>query len=353
MGESFVTRFPEYKPSGNTVNGRRVAVGIDIDGCVDPGMYKHEPGFAVASLYHFKLQMITPMAMRAWMYVNCYSLDRGVSRFAALYKWADILRACPSVQAVGVHIPQFKFLRRWEKVSKSLSPEALSKYIQDGDLSAILEKGDAKDEAIQELSDIVQWSNRVNQLAKEASQNLAAFPNAAKVIRKMHDMGVDVCAVSGTPEDHVISHLREYGLLECFQAVFAQQAGKKHLSLMAIMSGKHELASDVPLLKQCKAQYDVCAMFGDAAKDYSESLRANKALTGSENGPVRMYLVEVGRENESWGYFYDNVLDNFVKDSWSREDEQRLIKSGLSNLDRVWDPQTMPIDTYPKRGQNG
>ena len=65
MAEKYVTRFPQYKPSGNTINGKRVAVGVDIDGCVDPGMYKHETGFALAPIFHYDLQMITPMAMRA------------------------------------------------------------------------------------------------------------------------------------------------------------------------------------------------------------------------------------------------------------------------------------------------
>lgn len=349
MSDNFVTRFPEYKPSGRTVSGKRIAVGIDIDGCVDPGMYKHEPGFAVATIYHFKLQMITPMAMRAWMFVNAYSMDRGISRFVSLYKVLDILRETPSVQAINLNLPTLPYLRRWAEVTKSLSPEALTKFIEQGDFSSILGKGDSAEQAKAELEDIVKWSARVNELAREASANLTAFPAAIKVIRKLNDMGVDICAVSGTPEDHVIKHLRQYELIDCFRAVFAQQAGKKHLALTTLMSGKSSDFGSAPLLDSIKPQYDYCSMFGDAPKDYEESLLANKILSGSESGPVRMCLIEVGRENESWQYFYDKVLNEFVSGSWSKENEAALIKKGLANLDRMWDPNLMPIDTFPKR----
>lgn len=352
MAVQFVTRFPDYKPSGRTVNGRRITVGVDIDGCVDPGMYKHEPGFAVASLYHFKLQMITPVAMRAWMYVNCYSRDRGITRFVALYKWLDILRETPSVQVINLHLPRLPYLRRWAEVTKSLSPEALQRFIEADDFSSILGQGDSKEEAKAELKDIVVWSNRVNELAKEASANIMAFPSSVKVLRKLYEMGVDLCAVSGTPEAHVIEHLRQYGILDCFQAVFAQQAGKKHLSLTTMMAGYHHEFGDGPLLSQSEPQYDVCAMFGDAPKDYEEAQKANKILSGKESDPVRMFMIQVGHENESWEHFYNNVLDSFVNASWSKQDESRLVQEGLANLDRVWDPKVAPIDTFPKRWRN-
>ena len=350
MSHPFATRFEQYRPSGNKVDGKRIAVGIDIDGCVDPGMYKHETGFAVASIYHYKLQMITPLAMRAWMYVNCYSNDRGISRFVALCKWFDILRATPAVTRVIPNLPELPYLRRWSEVTKSLSPEALSEYIEKGDFSALIGPGESTDAAQAELRDVVEWSSRVNQLAKEASQNMSAFPNAVKVIRKLHEIGVDICAVSGTPEDHVIRHLEQHGILDCFRAVFAQQAGKKNLALTAIMAGRLGDGSGKPLLETEPAQYDLCAMFGDAPKDYEEARLSNRTLSGRQEDPLRMFLVEVGRENESWDYFYNSVLDKFVRGSWPREDELRLIQKGLKNLDRAWDPNIMPIDTFPVKG---
>lgn len=347
MSENFVTRYQDYKSSGRTVNGRRIGLGIDIDGCVDPGMYKHEPGFAVATIYTLKLQMITPIAMRAWMYVNCYSWDRGVSRFDALCKWADLLRVIPAVQNAGVSIPDFTYLRKWVKITKSLSPEALDAYVKAGDFSGILTEKDSKEALLEEFDLVSKWSKRVNELAKEASENIRAFPYAAQTIRKLHEMGVDLCAVSGTPEDHVIRQLRAYGLLDCFQAVFAQQAGKKNLSLTHMMAGTHDAPDNLPLLNRISPLYDIIAMFGDAPKDYSEAKKANKILSGNENEPVRMFFIKVGYENESWQYFYDHVLDDLIAGTWSRENEQKLIQEGLQNLNRSWTPDIMPIDTFP------
>lgn len=351
MSAKFVTRYQNYKPSGRTVNGRRIAVGVDIDGCVDPGMYKHETGFAVASLYEYKLQMITPIGMRAWMFVNCYSLDRGISRFVALYKWADILRNTPAVAATNVEIPDFKFLRRWQAVTKSLSPESLGAYLEAADFSAVMQAGDTGEAVRDELAQVLRWSKRVDELAHEASENLHPFPEAARAIRRMHELGVDVCAVSGTPEKHVIGHLEEYGLIDCFQAVYAQQAGKKHLSLSHIFCGSHENVEGKTLLDTNAPQYDLVMMFGDAPQDYKECKQANKKLGGSEEKPVRMFFIEAGRENETWKFYCDNVLDKFVSNTWSVEEEQKLINKGLANLDRVWDSGLAPIDTYAKRGE--
>jgi phosphoglycolate phosphatase-like HAD superfamily hydrolase len=347
----FVTRFEDFQPSGRTVDGKRVAAGIDIDGCVDPGMYKHETGFALASIFSYGLQMVTPMAMRAWMYVNCYSESRGITRFKALYMWADILRETPSVQKTGVDIPQFKYLRRWADITPSFSPEALYAYLSGGDLSGVLKEGDDYRDAFDELYGVLQWSNKVNSMVPPTVENMDAFPNAAKAIRRAYEMGVDICAVSGTPEQHVVTQLEKYGILDCFTGIFAQQAGKKNAALVTMMVGPGWEDKNRPLLDGNVANYDVIWMMGDAPKDYSEAQKANKQLTGSEDDPVKMFLLQVGRENESWELFDNEVLDQLVAEEWSREDEQRLIQKGLDNLKREWTPGTVPIETFPLKDE--
>lgn len=346
MSEHFVTRFEDYRASTRTVNGLRVAFGIDIDGCVDPGMYKHEPAFAIASLYHYGLQMITPMAMRAWMYVNCYSMDRGKSRFVTLCGWADILRKTPAVQSIGVNIPEFNYLRRWNEITSSLSPEALEAYVEAGDFSAIASDSDSARLAKAELESVIRWSQKVNELVPEATENLTAFPSAVAAIRRAHELGVEICAVSGTPEKHVIKQLRHYGILDCFSAIFAQQAGKKNAALTTITCGSAPGEVKSPMLGTLAANYDVVVMFGDAPKDYQESQKANHLLSGREDSPVRMFFIEAGHENASWQFFMDKVLDKVVSNEWSPEEERSLVEKGLANLDRVWEPEVMPIDTY-------
>jgi phosphoglycolate phosphatase-like HAD superfamily hydrolase len=199
---------------------------------------------------------------------------------------------------------------------------------------------------MEELQLVAKWSARVNELAPEACLNLTAFPYAVKVIRKLYDLGVDISAVSGTPEAHIITQLKEYGILDCFSAIFAQQAGKKSAALTTIMVGKCSTDPETPYLNSIASHYDLCCMFGDAPKDYEEARKANKALSGDEHNPVRMYFIEAGRENETWENFYKNIVDQFIAGTWSYESEQALIKKGMQNLNRLWDPNSMPIDSF-------
>ena len=343
------TRFEQFKPSGRTVNGLRVAFGIDIDGCVDPGMLKHEDGFATVSVQHYGLQMITGTAKRAWMFVNCFSSDRGITRFRALYMWADVLLQTPAAVEAGAKIPSFKFLRRWCDVTDSYSPEALDSYLAAGDLSGILEEGDAPADAVCELQGVHDWSCRVNNSVGPAIENMTAFPHAVTALKRAHELGVDLCAVSGTPEEHVVKQLRTYGVLDCFIGIFAQQAGKKCVGLATMMAGPDFASAGSPALKHVEANYDVLLMMGDAPKDHGESLKANEILTGNEDSPCRMYFIEVGRENQSWKTFNEEVLDQVVGNSWSKEHEAELVARGLANLDRMWEPDVAPIDTFARR----
>jgi phosphoglycolate phosphatase-like HAD superfamily hydrolase len=283
------------------------------------------------------------------MFVNCYSVDRGITRFRALYKWMDILRQTPDVRESGVTIPELKFLRRWCDIAKSYSPEALFDYLAEGDFSKILQPGDSRKEAFIELYGVLQWSNKVNAAVPPAIEHVTAFPNAVKSIRRAYDMGVDLVAVSGTPEEHVVTQLGEYGVLDCFIGIFAQQAGKKSAALTTMMAGPGWESKKTPLLPNVKPQYDVLLMMGDAPKDYDEAKKANKDLTGNEDGPCRMFFIEVGRENTSWKLFNEEVMDKLVTNRWSRDHEIELAQRGLKNLDRVWDPRITPIDTFPQR----
>ena len=345
----FFTRFEQFKPAGRNVNGLRVAFGVDIDGCVDPGMLKHEDGFATASVQHYGLQMLTGIAKRAWMFVNCFSNDRGITRFRALYMWADVLRETPSVQDSGVAIPEFPFLRRWCDMTSSYSPEALDEFLSSGDFSSILKDGESQETAAEELHGVYEWSNKVNSNVHAATENVTAFSNAVVALKRAHEMGVDLCAVSGTPERHVITQLEKYGVLDCFIGIFAQQAGKKSAALTTMMVGPQPESAERPLLDQLEANYDVILMMGDAPKDYAESQQANQDLSGDKDKPCRMFFVEVGRENQSWKLFNDEVLDKIVSNKWDSAQESELIKRSLSNLDRVWDSEITPIDTFPKR----
>jgi len=345
MAEQYVTRLADYKPSGRKVGDKRVAIGIDLDGCVDNGMEKHLLAFGTASIKHFGMQMIQGHAMDAWMFVNCYSKSAGITRFKAVYMWTDVLRESPIVQAMGVKVPELKYLRRWaNEVTQKFSPEALYQYLADGDLSGVVKNDGDRAAAFKELHDIWEWSNQVNALVPSATENISAFPNAVKVIRRAHDMGADLAIASGTPEQHVKTMVQRYGIDDCLQGLFAQQAGKKHQTLITLMAGPVQEYNG-PLFPGIQPQYDALLMIGDAPKDYKELKGANGILTGDENNPGRMFMVKVGGQNESWGVL-DKVLDDICSGTWDRAQEDELIQEALKNLDRRF-PFDSPINRFP------
>ncbi|GIX06342.1 MAG: hypothetical protein KatS3mg115_0745 [Candidatus Poribacteria bacterium] len=338
----YVTRFEAFRPSSYRVGGKKVGFGIDLDGCIDMGMEKHCLAFGVATCIHYGMQPIQNVALKAWMYANFYSLSRGITRFKALYLWADIVRETRAARSLGLTVPQFKYLRRWTEITSAFSPEALRSYLDRGDLSAVLDAGDDPEDARAELEDVLAWSDAVNARVPEATAHMTAFPNAVRFIQDAYQQGVDIAIVSGTPEDHVKHQVEAYGISGCLEALWAQQAGKKHHALVTMMVGavsdreiQEAIEQERPLLESRPAQYDVLVMVGDAPQDNRERIRANLALSGREDEPIRMFLIPVEEENDAWGELHKN-LGAILDGSWSREDETRRIAAGLRKLDVEW-----------------
>ncbi|MDA1191583.1 MAG: hypothetical protein O3A46_07870 [Candidatus Poribacteria bacterium] len=338
----YVTAFDDFQPSGSKVGDRRIAFGIDLDGCVDMGMEKHLLAFGVATMIHYSCQPIQSMAMKAWMYVNFYSLDRGTSRFIALYKWGEIVANSKAAKALGLPVPTFKYLRGWCDVAKAFSPGALKEYIDGGDFSAITKGGGNANDARAELESVLEWSDKVNDLVDDATANMNAFPNAVKMLRDAYSRGCDCCIVSGTPEDHIVKMVENYGIDGCLEGLWGQEAGKKQHALVTMMVGPisaKEIDAAIkdkkPLLDTRAANYDALVMVGDAPKDNEEREKANLALSGQKDTPIGMHLIPVEGENDSWETLHAN-LDKIIAGTWSKEDERAQIDAGLANLSVEW-----------------
>ncbi len=347
-----IMRHQDYKGLGDKrVGTLRVAWACDIDGCVDPGMLKHEDGFGTAAVQHYGMQQVTEVAKRAWMFVNCYSETRGVNRFMALYTWADLLREqTPSVSAAGVSVPEFKYLRRWEEQSKVKKHGAIYEFLAGGAVYGILDNRDSQEEFQQATAELVKaahWSELVDRMVPATIENVRAFPQAVAAIRRAHEMGVAIYAVSGTPEDYVAGQLAKYGVLDCFDGLLCKEAGKKGESIATLVAGPFADSDPTPLLKSRQPLVDVIWMMGDAWKDYKEAQRANTVLTGAADKPARMYFIQVGSEPGSWEEFGSEVLEQLVADRWSAEAEAKGIQAARENLSRIWTPDITTIDTFP------
>ena len=339
----YVTEFGDYSPSECHVDGKKIGFGVDLDGCVDMGMEKHLLAFGVASIIHYGFQPIQSLAMKAWMYANYYSLDRGVSRFIALFRWADIVRGTRAAQGLGLPVADFRYLRRWCDVTSAYSPEALATFIDAGDFTAILEGGDSQEAASEELADVLDWSGKVNALVPDSTANMAAFPNAVKMIHDGYQRGADYAIVSGTPQAHIEAQVGKYGIAGCLEGLWGQQAGRKSQGLVTMMVGpveRDKLQSAIddgkPLLESREAVYDALVMIGDAPKDNEEREKATLALSGRKDGPIRMHLVPVESENDSWAILHGN-LDKIIAGTWSADEEAAMIADGLANLSVEWD----------------
>ena len=342
-----VTQFDQYRPSGRLVRGKRIALGVDLDGCVDMGMEKHLLAFGTASIIHYNLQPIQNVAMKAWMYVNYFSMDRGVSRFVTLYKWADIVNSSNAARALNLKAPDFRFLRKWTAVTPALSPEALQNFLENEDPETLLDSDEdpnaRPEEVVEELEGVLQWSNKVNSRVPEAVENMQAFPNAVQTMLEAHRLGVDIAIVSGTPQSHIEAQTQKYGVSECLQALWGQQAGRKSHALVTMMVGptpleqiERAVEEKKPLLDSKAPQYDFLAMIGDAPKDNTEREKANFALSGNAHEPIRMRLVPVEGENDAWAQIRAEIQGAANGQLPPKDKEEERIQQALSKLNVQW-----------------
>ena len=272
----------------------RFFVGIDSDGCVFDSMEpKQKECFCPVTIEKWGLAGVSKYAREAWEFVNLYSQDRGCNRFFALQKAFDLLRERKAVQQRNVEIPLLKDLKSWTQRETKLGNPALKTEIERTNSD--------------ELKRVYDWSLAVNETVARVVKGVKPFPIVRECLEKLQGHA-DIIVVSGTPAEALIREWEEHDIDKYVSIIAGQEMGSKKEHLKFTTEEKY---AEGHLL-----------MIGDAPGDL-KAARANNVL---------FYPINPGHEEASWERFYNEIIDLFLADKYTRDFEMELINDFNSYL---------------------
>ena len=269
-------------------------VGIDSDGCVFDSMEpKQKECFCPVTIEKWGLAGVSKYAREAWEFVNLYSQDRGCNRFFALQKAFDLLRERKAVQQRNVEIPLLKDLKSWTQRETKLGNPALKMEIEKT--------------GSDELKQVYDWSLAINEAVARVVKGVKPFPVVRECLEKLQGHA-DIIVVSGTPAEALIREWEEHDIDKYVSIIAGQEMGSKKEHLKFTTEEKY---AEGHLL-----------MIGDAPGDL-KAARANNVL---------FYPINPGHEEASWERFYNEIIDLFLADKYTRDFEMELINDFNSYL---------------------
>ncbi len=272
----------------------RFFVGIDSDGCVFDSMEpKQKECFCPVTIEKWGLAGVSKYAREAWEFVNLYSQDRGCNRFFALQKAFDLLRERKAVQQRNVEIPLLKDLKSWTQRETKLGNPALKMEIEKT--------------GSDELKQVYDWSLAINEAVARVVKGVKPFPVVRECLEKLQGHA-DIIVVSGTPAEALIREWEEHDIDKYVSIIAGQEMGSKKEHLKFTTEEKY---AEGHLL-----------MIGDAPGDL-KAARANNVL---------FYPINPGHEEASWERFYNEIIDLFLADKYTRDFEMELINDFNSYL---------------------
>lgn len=260
-------------------------VGIDSDGCVfDTMELKHKECFIPNTINSYDLQSVSKYARESAEFVNLYSKSRGINRFPALVETLQWLNRRPEVQARGVQIDIPASLTNWIESETKLGNPTLEAKV-----------AATKDPA---LAHALAWSQAVNDSVAKMVRNVPPFPRVRESLEKLASQA-DMLVCSATPNEALEAEWSEHGLESYVTAICGQQSGSKKETLTnaAKYAANHSL------------------MIGDAPGDY-KAAAANQCL---------FFPINPGDEETSWGRFFDEGIDRFLKGTFAGSYQQELL----------------------------
>ncbi|HPS54457.1 MAG TPA: hypothetical protein PLP05_02565 [Sedimentisphaerales bacterium] len=267
-------------------------VAIDSDGCVFDAMgIKQRECFCPWMIKYFNLQPVAEAARESKDFTDLFSKTRGVNRHKAIVRiLTEVLPSHPTVKAHGFEVPKFEHYCRWVNDAGSLlSNDGLQRAIDDADSA----------EAKAELSRVLEWSKKVNEVISQIVMNVPAFMYVRESLQKICGKA-DIIVCSSTPGEALEREWAEHDVAKYARVIAGQEMGTKAEHL-GIVSGKYDK--------------DKILMMGDAPGDY----KAAKV-----NG-LMFYPINPGGEDESWKRFYEEAFDKFVEGSYAGEYEKKVI----------------------------
>ncbi|WP_040163258.1 HAD family hydrolase [Nigerium massiliense] len=278
-------------------------VGIDSDGCAMDAMdIKHLECFTPNTIKHWGLQPVSTLARETALFVNLYSITRGLNRWVALKQVLDLLRERSEVAERGFEVPAGTELQAFlDAPGYPLSDKGVAAY--------------AADHPSDEIQMAINWGNGVNQTIAWMVHNCGPFPGVKGAFQAMQE-SVDCMTVSATPLEALNREWSEHGLAQYMKVIAGQEMGGKAQHVEYAAKGKYP---DNHIM-----------LIGDAPGDRDAAAKEG----------VLYYPIIPGEEKQSWKRFTDEALPKFLNEEFEGEYQKSLIDEFNSHL-----PAHVPWDT--------
>ena len=277
----------------NIQRDRDFFVGIDSDGCAFDSMgIKQRECFCPMMIAYFDLQPVAEAARQCKEFADLFSKTRGSNRHKTLVRiLTQLLPSHPMTKTRNFEVPKFNHYCAWVNDPNSmLSNEGLQQAIDQT----------TDPQAKSELSRVMVWSKRVNEMVAEVVKDLPPFPYVRKSLDKIRQ-SADAIICSATPTDALVREWQEHDIAKYVKVIAGQEMGTKAEHLKLATAGEYP--------------QNHVLMIGDAPGDM-KAARANKAL---------FYPINPRAEIDSWKRFHDEAFDRFLQQDYAGSYENTLI----------------------------
>ncbi len=288
-----MTQTDPAKPLKDFLPTKEFFVGIDSDGCAFDTMgIKQRECFCPWMIAYFGLQPVAQAARECKEFADLFSKTRGANRHKTVKRiLSELLPSHPMVKERSFEIPQFPHYFAWVDAPESLlSNQGLRQAIE-----SATEPG-----AKAELANVLDWSEKVNQVVEEIVRGLPPFPCVRESLGRIGQKA-DVCVISSTPGEALAREWREHDLAQYVAVIAGQEMGTKTQHLEYATKGKYPEGHVL--------------MVGDAPGDM-KAAKANNAL---------FFPINPGDETACWKTFHDEAFDRFLSGGYAGEYERKLI----------------------------
>ena len=263
-------------------------IGVDSDGCaIDQMNIKHYECFTPAYIKAFNLQAISTIVRETAIYMNLFSIHRGINRWSGLDLLFDLLKQRPEVVNSGVLLPQGRDLHAFVTSGLPLSAASLTQW--------------AAQHPSAELDQCLVWNDLVNQLVAWMVHHCAPFPGVRAALALAH-AEADTMVVSAASLEMLHREWTEHDLEQFMDVIAGQEMGTKAEQLKAATIGRY-----------CP---DHVLMVGDAPADGHAALSQG----------FLWFPICPGEEAASWKEFRTVGLPRFVEGTFAGTYQDDLIQ---------------------------
>ncbi len=285
------------------VPSKKYFVGIDSDGCAMDAMdIKHQECFTPCYIKFWDLQPISTLARQTALFVNLYSVTRGLNRWLALKQLLDLLRDRVDVAERGVTIPDYPELDEFTAApGYPLSDKGIAKYYEDHPSETIARA--------------IRWGDGVNAAIADMVHGCGPFPGVREALTALQD-DVDAMTVSATPLHALTYEWNAHDIAKYVKVIAGQEMGSKAEHVQYAATGKYDP--------------DKIMLIGDAPGDRDAAKKAQ----------CLYYPILPGEEKRSWRRFKDEALQKFLDGTFAGEYQQMLTAEFNAKL-----PDEVPWET--------